>query len=619
MGAQPEAEKLYPIHASNIHEQRTAAFVVRGLPLTLLVLPFVLCLVGLIWCKMMFLVVVAFLNVAIWIFIVSSAGYAIMGMSTCRDLIAHYSDIEEAKLKAPSGTWSSDSIDQQEGQDAAIHVVIFANYKEDEAMLAETLQSLSEAKGATKFWAVLAMETREDGAQEKAARLQSQFQGSFAKVMATFHPATLKSVHLDGSVDDEVPGKASNVKWAAEQIYDMMSQAADICLDNVVVTISDSDCLFHPYYFDSISREFSQMRISPGDQHKWTMWQAPQLPYRNYYISPIPSRAWGYISSMFEAGGVSSLSSGGHHMVFSSYSLSLQLGIDAEIWDGDIIAEDHHAYLKCFFYSVKRSTEEAFRAEAANKSHGGCQPRLRVRSVMLPVKSTSVVGESYWQTYLDRWNQAVRHTQGAAEMSYCFLCTWDLFCSMPARMYNFGLLIKLWQVNCKMLCMHTLPNVQVLCLAVMTLYWFLMGRRVDFCPSRISFDAPDNRTLVCGLAGAWVLTWPVVIPLSMIIVANHRFISEAFLKPARFKGQALASVWHSCDGGVPPTWGSTSLTVFYTIVTDCILLPVMMAVYGLTAEFIGCWNVMLRGNRFKYITAAKLLTESPTSYGTLNN
>ena len=31
---------------------------------------------------------------------------------------------------------------------------------------------------------------------------------------------------------------------------------------------------------------------------------------------------------------------GGHHMVFSGYSLPLQLAYQAESWDGDVIAED---------------------------------------------------------------------------------------------------------------------------------------------------------------------------------------------------------------------------------------------------------------------------------------
>jgi len=319
---------------------------------------------------------------------------------------------------------------------------------------------------------------------------------------------------------------------------------------------------------------------------------------------------------MYEAGGVSSLTSGGHHMVFSSYSLALQLGIDAEIWDGDIIAEDHHAYLKCFFYSVKQAAEEALAWEAEDRPHGGCQPRLRVRSIMLPVKSTSVVGESYWQTYWDRWHQAVRHCQGAAEMSYSFLCTWELFRTLPFSTYNLSLLLKVFQVNAKLLSMHTLPNLQSVCLAVLTLYWMFYGRRVPVCPDKITFSTPDSRTLLCGLAGAWALTWPVIIPVALLVIANIRFMTEAFLKPARYKGVALASVWHSADGGVKATWGSVTLTVVLLICVDMIFIPPMMAIYGLCAECLGCWNVMLRGNRFKYITAVKLLTESP-SYGTM--
>lgn len=52
-------------------------------------------------------------------------------------------------------------------------------------------------------------------------------------------------------------------------------------------------------------------------------------------------------------------SQGGHHMVFSAYSVHMQLAMDAQLWDGDVIAEDHHAYLKGFFYSARQSALEA--------------------------------------------------------------------------------------------------------------------------------------------------------------------------------------------------------------------------------------------------------------------
>lgn len=587
----------------------------------MILVPFFLVLVGAYKYTTLFLAICATLNVFVWMFIVSTAIFAILGAYTTRDLIAYCNELEEGQHKFPDGSSNDRRDDGPEGQDNVKHVVVLANYKEDEAMLAETLQSLTEAKGSSNFMVVLAMEGREVGADAKAQRLQSQYQGSFTNILATFHPATLVEKHQDGSSDDEVAGKASNLKWAVARAHECCLKEPNLDMDSVIVTVSDADCLFHPYYFDYISRDFYAMRRRPGEQQKWTMWQAPQLPYRNYYPAPAPSRVWAYISTMYEAGGVSSLPHGGHHMVFSAYSLSLQLGVNAQVWGGDVIAEDHHAYLKCFFYSAKVSAEEALAAEEEKRFHSGCQPKLKVRQVMLPVKSTSVISsEGYWMTYVERWHQAVRHCQGVAELSCSFLCTWDLLCTMPSRLYSLSFLIQLFKVNAKIVCMHTLPNVQALCLAVLTLYWLYAGRRLPVCPDQISWTTADDRTILCGLAGAWVLTWPVVIPLFLVAVSNILYLKEGFLRPAERKGKALSSsIWHSSDGGVKPTFGSCTLTCIILVSADCIILtaPLMM-VYGLLAELIGCWNVMIRGNRFTYITAAKLMGDGQ-SYGTMNS
>merc|ERR1719487_252177 len=223
-------------------------------------------------------------------------------------------------------------------------------------------------------------------------------------------------MHLDDSEDQEVPGKASNLKWAVPQGF-AECQKSGFCRSrsSIILTVSDADCIFHPGYFTAVSREFNMRRENPGNDHLWTMYQAPQLPYRNYYGSAACCRIWAYVSSAYEFGGVCSLDFGGTHMTFSGYSLPLQLALDAGAWDGDIIAEDHHAYLKCFFYSALASVEACT----------ACVPQLKVKPIYLPVKSTSVAAGSYWRTCVDRWWQAKRHAQGASELSYVLLAAFD--------------------------------------------------------------------------------------------------------------------------------------------------------------------------------------------------
>mmetsp|Transcript_106120 Transcript_106120/g.300067 ORF Transcript_106120/g.300067 Transcript_106120/m.300067 type:complete len:643 (+) Transcript_106120:96-2024(+) len=600
---------LHPFHRVNIHERRWAALIARAIPMAALVATVVVVAVGAFRSTPLLLACCAVMNVSMWLFICSLAVFGILGAK----------EVEAAILPGPTATCQGveeavPTAGSLEGQDRVRHVIVLPNYKEDEEMLEETVRSLAESDGSEDFWVVLAMEEREGkDAVEKAERVKAKFRDSFANVLAFFHPANLREEHLDGSWSQEVPGKASNLKWAVAKTSSAMKEDASTGIHSVVLTVADADCLFHPSYFAHITREFDDMRSAPGEQHRWTMWQAPQLPYRNYYLSHAPARVWGYISSVYEFGGVSSLSAGGHHMVFSAYSVSLQLAVEAELWDGDVIAEDHHAFLKGFFHSVRVSAMEVLSATDDKQCRLGVRPALRVRSVMLPVKSTSVVHpDGWWASWLARWQQATRHCQGVAEVSYALLATWDLLCTLPLRVYNLHFVMQLFKLLFRPIFMHIVPIAQAFALGVLTLYWLLHNRSIPQCPDRIWMASSDGETLLCGLAGAWVLTWPILIPFVLMALSNYLFIRVSFMKPNRTFQDGLGksgkpmSLWHACDAGVPTTWGSRALTLILLIVLDClVLMGPLMVPYGLLAEVIGCWNVLFFGNHITYVTATK--------------
>lgn len=607
-------DPVYPFYKANIHEHRIAAYLARALPLITFVTTVGLILLGLFRHTVLLLFITASLNVAMWLWIVSTACAGIWGSFAVQSMLQSVED----DVNHQSSTEGSSS--SPESQDEVQHIIVIPNYKEDEAMLDETLQSLSEAKGSKRFVVVLAMEARESEARDKAERLKEKYSGSFAKVSATFHPSTLEEVHADGSRNAEVPGKASNCKFAVAQVCKDVSMDTDCVHESSVLTVADADVFLHPYYFEYISKEFAMLRAAGDDQHKWSLWQSPQLPWRNFYECPVVSRAWGYVSAMWEFGGVSELSLGGHHMVFSAYSLPLQLAEAAQCWDGDIIAEDHHSYMKSFYYGAYMSKKEI---SAEKKSQITLWPSVhspvRVLPVMLPAKSTSVnSSDGYWATWQERWSQATRHTQGVAEISYALLTTWDLLCTLSFSDLSFSFILKLIKVVMKPVMMHLTSTLQAIALAVLTLYWIFSGRSIPMCPKELSVLDPGYRGqyLLCGLAGAWVLTWPVVIPFFLLMLANYRFIEVAFLAPAR-KGSSR-SLWHSSDGGVKAWCGSAKLATCATIVIDCaIFLAPIMAVYGVLAEILAYWNVCMRGNVFTYVTASKSLA-GKSEYGSMD-
>lgn len=592
---------LYPFHNANIHERRFAARFFRAVPLVSFIVVVLLVVYAVIWDHYVLLALSATMNVCLWLWIVTTCLIGIVGSVLVDNELQAY---DQLKRRSQGGEYGATVTGgDMTATDSVVHLIVLPNYKEEEAMLSQTLASLAEAKDAQSFRVVLAMEEREGGGVAKAERLQSRWQGSFEQLTQTHHPGNLTQLHNDNTVDDEVPGKASNVKWAVKQGYDWL-QKEGVLTSNVILTVADADCMFHPEYFASITKDFNAMREAPGSEQKWSMWQAPQLSFRDHWRAIICARSWTYVSGMYEFGGVSGLFLGGHHMVFSGYSLTLDLAINASCWDGDIIAEDHHAYIKNFFYSAYESARMAL--EDSSRS---CKPRLQVRPVYLPVKSTPVMSEdSYWQNYVDRWNQAKRHAQGIAEVSYALLAAWDALSVLPIRLWTLRLFTGIGKVLVRLLCMHILPIAQSAALGALTLYWLWNGRNVPMCPDYLTFAYLErSEYMLCGLAGAWVLTWPVVVPMLLLIICNCCFVYVAFLKPARVQGDDTH--WRKEDGDFPQYnifCGSQTVAAFALIAADCVFgLFLMMIPYGLLVVLLASWNTCFKGNRFKYVTAAK--------------
>lgn len=578
-------------HQASIHESRLMAWMARSIPFLLVFFNTSLAIYGALVDIRILLLQCAILNTTVWLWITSTALYAISA--------AYESSINVRQF---------DESGSKERAADVHHLVVFPNYKEDDVALDQTLQSLSEAVGSNSFSIVLAMEEREgDVGREKAGRLQDLFADNFESICSTYHPATLQQQLMDGTTHPEVPGKASNLRWA-------VARSHEACLANgldpkrVVLTVADADCLFHPDYFRQLGLEFDDLSKRPGDKQFKSMWQAPQLPFRNYYPSPIPSRAWGYIASMYEAGGVASLTGGWNKMVFSAYSVSLDLANAGDLWDGDVIAEDHHAFLKASFFSIQKVVED-----------GDFEQCVRVRPIMLPVKCTSVESPGgALQGWIERWHQAKRHCQGVAELSYSLLSAFDLLCSAPVNWHTFKLVQKLWELIASVLFMHVVPVCQGVSLGVLSVYWYWYDMNIPGCGYSAMAAMRTNisgETLVCGLAGAWSLVWPVAIPMSLLMIVNYYFLSVVFVQPQARSSRGLASrtLWNAEGGKIPKIWGSTKLAVLVRLASDLLLVGPVMVIYGFLPELLASWNVLLYGNSFNYITAAKGSAEGPTS------
>jgi len=125
------------------------------------------------------------------------------------------------------------------------HFVILPNYQEDLEILRLAANSIAASKIATEqIVLVMAMELREEGSVAKAELLRLEFEASFLAFVATFHPPGLEG---------ETPGKSSNTRWAANQVFESEIPRLQVDMENVILTVADADSEFHCEYYPALN------------------------------------------------------------------------------------------------------------------------------------------------------------------------------------------------------------------------------------------------------------------------------------------------------------------------------------------------------------------------------
>lgn len=261
------------------------------------------------------------------------------------------------------------------------HIVIIPNYKETLEILRRTLASLAAQDVARQLIVILAMEAREPGAEAKAETLQAEFNGCFGAVFATYHPCGLPG---------EIVGKSSNESWAARIAKRIVVDEQGHDIHNVTISSCDADTIFHPHYFSCLTYKFAT-----HPQRYRRFWQSPILLNNNIWEVPAPLRVGSALS------GVHILSNlvKRNQMIFpqSTYSLSLKMAVDAGYWDEDVIPEDWHMFLKCFF------------------TFSG---NVEVEPIYLPTGNDGVKAKTYWRSLQMAYIQHKRHAWGASDIPY---------------------------------------------------------------------------------------------------------------------------------------------------------------------------------------------------------
>lgn len=262
------------------------------------------------------------------------------------------------------------------------HVVVIPSYKESIEKLSLTLETLAkQSLGGQQIFVVLALEGAEEGAVDKALALEEKFAERFGLFFPTFHPPDILG---------EVRGKSSNEAWAARHAKRKLVDEMGYDIDDLTVTSCDADTQFPVNYYACLTYKFAT-----HPQRYRRFWQAPIFLYNNIWEVPAPLR----LSNSL--GGLNHLVKLTRKYVVrfpqSTYSLSMRMAHEVGYWDVDVIPEDWHMFLKCFF-RLKGEVE--------------------VEPIYLPVGNDGVRSQGYFKTFFAHYEQARRHCWGALDVSY---------------------------------------------------------------------------------------------------------------------------------------------------------------------------------------------------------
>jgi len=263
------------------------------------------------------------------------------------------------------------------------HVIIIPNYKEPLGKLTATLNVLARQKGIGRkqLIVVLAMEGRDPNSRQQATFLCRKFKGKFGYLTATFHPP---------NIEGEIKGKASNEAWAAKQIKKELVDKKGVDINYLTVTSCDADTQFHPRYFSALTYFFAK-----NPRRYLRFWQSPIFWYNNLNRVPSPVRIVGILGNINHIANVQEPD--GIFFNYSAYSLSFKLLDEVGYWDTDIIPEDWHLFLQCFFAK---------------------EGKVTVQPIFLPTSIDAPEGKTFWEALKNRYLQCQRHAWGATDIPY---------------------------------------------------------------------------------------------------------------------------------------------------------------------------------------------------------
>ncbi|RJQ32357.1 glycosyltransferase family 2 protein [Candidatus Parcubacteria bacterium] len=348
-------------------------------------------------------------------------------------------------------------------------MVILPFYKEDLNVIAETMEALLAAKwDKSKMMVVLAYEEKAgEEAEKKAKIVKRKYKESFGRFLLSRHPADLPG---------EIPGKGSNIAYAAEQARRLLLDPSGIAYEDVLVSAFDIDTRVYPQYFLCLTWHYRTCE----KPHRSSFQPIP-IYNNNIWEAPAFSRvvaASGTFWQMIQQERPERLAT------FSSHSVSFKALHEIGYWQKNIVSEDSRIFWQAYL------------------KFGG---DYSVVPISYPVSMDANLAPTFLKTVKSVYKQQLRWTWGVENIPYSlFGFLKDKKMAIGKKMYwTFVQLEGFWSLA-------TNP------LIIFFLGWlplFLGGR--EFNQTLLSYNLPIITKYLMNIAMAG-LVMSVIISLSFL-------------------------------------------------------------------------------------------------------
>ncbi|MEW6610697.1 MAG: glycosyltransferase family 2 protein [Patescibacteria group bacterium] len=261
------------------------------------------------------------------------------------------------------------------------HVVFLPTYRDPQEVVDTTFHALDASNYPhDRIIIVVAGEERDRERFERiSAYVRTQYQGHFADILITRHPASLS---------DEIPGKGSNLHWAGWRVKEFID-AQQIPYDHIVVSAFDVDTVVHPQYFARLTYAFL---TNPKPLR--TSYQPLALFNNNIWDTPSFSRVVANSTTFWL---MTELARPERLLTFSSHAMPWQALVDVGFWQKDIVNEDARISMQCVVHY-----------------HGD----YRVTPLYIPVSMDTCYGGSIKKTIINQYKQMRRWAWSVEHLPY---------------------------------------------------------------------------------------------------------------------------------------------------------------------------------------------------------